>query len=186
MVIEVLGSRVIGPFFGVSLFVWTSLISVALLSLAGVDPAMLSEADGNVQAGRSRAAVFSGAVAGRDQGGQGFGLEIFGGRAYRDGPWKITWMHAPFGTDDWQLFNLADDPAELHDLSAIHPDIKARLLSAFDDYARANNVTIPDRTIFDGLEDNLPPRPPVDSPDWPRGQEKNWTATDEEDDDDDN
>ena len=34
MVIEVLGSRVVGPFFGVSLFVWTSLISVTLISLA--------------------------------------------------------------------------------------------------------------------------------------------------------
>jgi spermidine synthase len=34
MVVEVLGSRVIGPFFGVSLFVWTSLISVAMISLA--------------------------------------------------------------------------------------------------------------------------------------------------------
>ncbi len=34
MVIEVLGSRVIGPFFGVSLFVWTSLITVTLIALA--------------------------------------------------------------------------------------------------------------------------------------------------------
>lgn len=34
MVVEVLGSRVIGPFFGVSLFVWSSLISVALIALA--------------------------------------------------------------------------------------------------------------------------------------------------------
>jgi len=34
MVIELLGSRVIGPPFGVSLFVWTSLITVALVSLA--------------------------------------------------------------------------------------------------------------------------------------------------------
>ena len=34
MVIEVLGSRVIGPFFGVSLYVWTSLITVTLLALA--------------------------------------------------------------------------------------------------------------------------------------------------------
>lgn len=34
MVIEVVGSRVIGPFFGVSLFVWTSLITVTLVSLA--------------------------------------------------------------------------------------------------------------------------------------------------------
>jgi predicted membrane-bound spermidine synthase len=34
MVIELLGSRVIGPPFGVSLFVWTSLITVTLVSLA--------------------------------------------------------------------------------------------------------------------------------------------------------
>ena len=34
MVVEVLGARVIGPFFGVSLFVWTALITVTLLSLS--------------------------------------------------------------------------------------------------------------------------------------------------------
>lgn len=34
MVIELIGSRVIGPPFGVSLFVWTSLITVTLVSLA--------------------------------------------------------------------------------------------------------------------------------------------------------
>jgi spermidine synthase len=34
MAIEILGSRVIGPFFGVSLFVWTALITVTLISLA--------------------------------------------------------------------------------------------------------------------------------------------------------
>lgn len=34
MLIEVLGSRLIGPVFGVSLFVWTSLIAVTLIALA--------------------------------------------------------------------------------------------------------------------------------------------------------
>lgn len=34
MLVQVLGSRVIGPFFGVSLFVWTSLITVTLVALA--------------------------------------------------------------------------------------------------------------------------------------------------------
>jgi len=34
MAVEVLGSRVIGPYFGVSLFVWTALIAVTLLALA--------------------------------------------------------------------------------------------------------------------------------------------------------
>lgn len=35
MVVEIAGARVIAPFFGVGLFVWTALISVTLLSLAG-------------------------------------------------------------------------------------------------------------------------------------------------------
>jgi spermidine synthase len=34
MVVEVLGARVIGPYFGVSLFIWTALITVTLLSLS--------------------------------------------------------------------------------------------------------------------------------------------------------
>ncbi len=34
MIIEVMGSRVMGPYFGASLYIWTSLISVTLLSLA--------------------------------------------------------------------------------------------------------------------------------------------------------
>jgi spermidine synthase len=34
MVVEVLGARVIGPYFGVSLYVWTALITVTLLSLS--------------------------------------------------------------------------------------------------------------------------------------------------------
>jgi len=34
LTLEVMGSRVIGPFFGVSLFVWTSLIAVTLTALA--------------------------------------------------------------------------------------------------------------------------------------------------------
>ena len=35
MAIEILGARLISPFFGVSLYVWTSLIGVTLVSLAG-------------------------------------------------------------------------------------------------------------------------------------------------------
>lgn len=35
MVLEVMGARVIGPYFGVSLFVWTALITVTLVGLAG-------------------------------------------------------------------------------------------------------------------------------------------------------
>ena len=111
-------------------------------------------------------------------------MEMFGGRAYREGNWKITWMHAPLGQDRWELFDLSTDPTELNDLSSEYPEVRARLIKAFSAYAANNNVIIPDRTIYDAMEDTLPPRPPVDAPAWPRGQEKNWSDSEEKENDD--
>ncbi len=151
-----------------------------LLDLAGIpQSALYASGTENLQRGESQLGLFNGSSS---AGRASFGTELFGGRAYREGRWKITWMHAPYGVDDWQLFDLEADPSELTDLSVTHPQVKARLIAAFEAYAAANNVTIPDRTVYDGLEDSLPPRPPVDAPDWPRGQEANWTNREENDD----
>ena len=40
------------------------------------------------------------------------GWELFGNRAIRMGNWKLLWLCAPYGTGDWQLFDLAADPGE--------------------------------------------------------------------------
>jgi arylsulfatase len=153
-------------------------LAPTLLELAGADPDALFPADSpDLQTGVSQREAFNGSTSISAR--EAFGSEMFGGRAYREGRWKITWMHEPFGTDDWQLFDLDIDPAELVDLSTAEPEIRSRLIAAFNAYAEANNVVIPDRSVFDGMEDNLPPRPPVDSPDWPRGQESNWSSNEE-------
>ncbi len=159
-------------------------LPATLLDYAGIDQSELfgSEVDPR-QRGISQRTVLNGESADTYSARQAFGTEMFGGRAYREGNWKITWMHAPFGKDRWELFDLSTDPSELNDLSVEHPKVRARLIEAFNAYAASNNVTLPDRTIFDGIEDNLPPRPPVDSPAWPRGQEKNWSDTEENDND---
>lgn len=160
-------------------------VAPTLLDLADIPKtALLPKDRPGLQTGRSWRPLFQGPEGAGLRRSSGLGMEIFGGRAYREGPWKITWMHKPFGTDDWQLFNLDDDPAERKDLSQKHPDLRARLIAGWEAYAEANNVIVPDRTIFDGLEENLPPRPPVDSPDWPRGQEPNWTTGHHMDEDD--
>ena len=157
-------------------------IAPTLLDYAGISLSKLfSKNRQGLQKGQTQRQLLDG-TAGFDTGRQSFGTEMFGGRAFRDGRWKITWMHEPLGTEEWQLYDLEVDPSELNDLSAKHPQERARLIAAFDAYATANNVTIPDRTIYDGMEDNLPPRPPVDSPDWPQGQERNWIVNEEADD----
>jgi arylsulfatase A-like enzyme len=61
--------------------------------------------------------------------------EMLGHRGYyRDG-WHAVTLHQPrtaFSTEQWELYNLHDDPTELHDLSATHPDVLADLQAAWD------------------------------------------------------
>lgn len=89
--------------------------------------------------------------------------ELFGNRALRQGDWKIRWLFKPLGKSDWELFNLADDPAERTDLAAGNPDKVKEMLLLWDDYVKTNNVIIPSRSPFEGLSDQLPARFPVDA-----------------------
>jgi arylsulfatase len=87
--------------------------------------------------------------------------EIFGNRAVRQGDWKLRWQYKPYGTEEWELFNLATDVAERHDLAAQHPEKVKALLARWDDYVRANNVVLPSRVIWEGQAKQLPDRYPV-------------------------
>jgi arylsulfatase len=92
--------------------------------------------------------------------------EVFGNRALRQGDWKIRWEYKPFGKEAWELFNVAEDPAERRDLAADHPDKVQALTALWDAYARENNVVLPSRSPYETLEDQLPPRTP-DDPGYP-------------------
>lgn len=87
--------------------------------------------------------------------------EIFGNRAVRQGDWKLVWEYKPFGTEQWELFNLAADLGERHDLAAAQPEKVKALLALWDDYVRANNVILPNRVIWEQQEKQLPDRYPV-------------------------
>jgi arylsulfatase A-like enzyme len=89
--------------------------------------------------------------------------EVFGGRAVRQGDWKISWQYKPFGTESWQLYDLAADPAERHDLAAEKPEKVKALLALWDEYVAANNVILPNRSPWEGLEEKMPERFPVEA-----------------------
>lgn len=73
------------------------------------------------------------------------GWELFGNRAIRQGDWKLLYLlKGAGGTGDWELFNLKDDPAEMHDLSAKHPQKRAALLKLWDEYVKTNGVIVSD------------------------------------------
>jgi arylsulfatase len=90
------------------------------------------------------------------------GWELWGSRAIRQGNWKVLWQPKPMGGNEWMLFDLAKDPGERHNLAAGQPEKVKQLLALWDEYAKTNNVILPNRTPFETLEDQLPPRVPVD------------------------
>jgi arylsulfatase len=89
------------------------------------------------------------------------GWEIFGNRAVRQGNWKLRWQLRPLGTGEWELFDLAADPGEMHDLAAGRPEKVREMLALWEVYAKQNNVILPNRTVFESLEKDLPKRVPV-------------------------
>ena len=52
--------------------------------------------------------------------------ELFGMRAVRKGDFKLLWLPEPYGTGDWQLYDLDKVPGELNDLSAHYPKLQYR------------------------------------------------------------
>jgi len=76
------------------------------------------------------------------------GWELFGNRAIRQGNWKFRWQWKPFGTEEWELFNLADDPGERIDLAAEMPNKMDEMHQLWDDYVAANNVQSNEPKLF--------------------------------------
>jgi arylsulfatase A-like enzyme len=113
--------------------------------------------------GKSWRALLSGEVESPRTDQDVLAWELFGNRAVRQGDWKLRWEYKPFGKGDWELFNVAADPAERSDLAAERPDKVKELAELWGAYAQANNVVLPSRSVFEALEKPLPTRVPDDA-----------------------
>jgi len=71
------------------------------------------------------------------------GWEYNNSKAIRIGDYKATWTAEPFGSSDWRVFDLSVDPGESKDLSAANPELRTRLVAAWDEYAKSVGVIAP-------------------------------------------
>lgn len=132
-----------------------------VLELAGVEhPSSYQGREVAPMQGKSWVEMLGGKTQSPRSSDDWLGWEIFGNRAIRQGDWKISWHYEPFGTWDWQLFNLADDPGEQVDLSAKFPEKRQALIALWDEYAKTNGVIIGDRSPFEGARKALPDAQP--------------------------
>ncbi|QBR04238.1 arylsulfatase [Paraburkholderia pallida] len=91
--------------------------------------------------------------------------ELQGNRGFISGTWKIVSLQAPTqpaDLDNWMLFDLANDPTEIHDLAGERPDVLRRLIDEFEAEASANYV-YPLDTRDDRRAVTLPPHELVDA-----------------------
>ncbi|KAI1175628.1 alkaline-phosphatase-like protein [Nemania sp. FL0916] len=68
------------------------------------------------------------------------GWETCGRAACRQGDWKIVFIPKPKGPERWQLYNLASDPGEIHDLAEQEPAKMKELLKLWDMYVLETGV----------------------------------------------
>lgn len=116
-------------------FVHTMDVAPTLLELAGAQHPGTTYQGRSVAPlmGRSMLALLSGQAEAVHGPEHVTGWELQGRKALRKGDWKIVHANPPWGTGRWELFDLARDRAELHDLSAMHPEKLHELVA---EYAR--------------------------------------------------
>ncbi|KAJ6164018.1 hypothetical protein N7470_002690 [Penicillium chermesinum] len=68
------------------------------------------------------------------------GWETCGRAALRYGDWKIVFLPKPKGPEKWQLYNLIQDPGEIHDLADKEPERLNQLLKLWDQYVLETGV----------------------------------------------
>jgi arylsulfatase len=136
-----------------------------VLELAGIEhPSTYKGREIAPVQGKSWVGMLSGRTQSPRTSDDWLGWELFNNRAIRQGDWKISWLYRPFGTYDWQLFNLAEDPGEQYDLSDKFPEKKKELVALWDEYVQMNGVIIGERSPFERARRALPdPVPEFDS-----------------------
>jgi arylsulfatase len=90
------------------------------------------------------------ALSGKDDsvhGNAAIGWELYGNRALIKGDWKAVLTWPPEGEGEWQLFNLRNDPTEVHDLATQEESRMAEMIEAWNDYAASNGVAIVNEDI---------------------------------------
>ena len=84
-------------------------------------------------------------------------MELFNRRMLRKGDWKIVWANVPwgYGVGNWALYNLAEDPTELHNVASAHSTVLRDLLLEWEDWAvTVGAVLEPDFTLPIGNDDS--------------------------------
>lgn len=83
------------------------------------------------------------------------GWELFGLRAIRQGKWKAVYMTTPRGNDEWELYDMDQDPGEVRNLATQEPRILEKLIDAWNVYYAETGMFDSEDVSFHVVNDKL-------------------------------
>jgi arylsulfatase len=116
-------------------------IAPTILELAGVNAAHKPTPG---QRGKSMLAYLNGQAEKVHQDNEAIAWELMGNAAVRKGNWKLVRSFKPFGSGEWELFDVSKDPAETRDLAEAYPQKYRELVQDWGVYARENGIVLPE------------------------------------------
>jgi len=66
--------------------------------------------------------------------------ELFGNRMVRKGRWKAEYLHPPFGSGEWELYDIVADPSATKNLAEKQAGLLDEMRKAYDNFADKNGV----------------------------------------------
>ena len=122
-------------------YVWD--IMPTILELAGIShPEKYQGRQVERMRGKSLKGVLTGSTKAAYDENDLVGGEMQNGKWMRQGDFKAVSVAPPYGTGNWQLYNLLDDPGETHDLAKEQPETLKKLQMAWDRYAKDVGVVL--------------------------------------------
>ena len=120
-------------------------IAPTLLELAGVEhPDVYEGREVAPLIGRSMLPLLRADTAMLHRTDTSFGWELHGQKALLTDRWKAVNLPPPFGTAQWELFDLSTDPGETRDLSDMEAERLQAMIEAYQGYADEVGVVPPD------------------------------------------
>jgi arylsulfatase len=127
----------------VDAFTYVTDVMPTILEMAGVEyPSGWRGRRVEPMRGRSIAGILSGTQDRVYTANDIVGGEMGNGMWMRQGDYKAVLVTPPYGSGQWQLFNVADDPGETRDLAQQYPELLKKLQAAWERYAEDVGVVL--------------------------------------------
>lgn len=118
-------------------------VTPTILEIVGVERISPKKNNGKEKiTGKSFKGLLNGNPESLHPNSEAIGWELNNRRALVRGKWKILWVEKPFGTGDWQLYDLSEDLAESNDLSSKYPGMREEMIGLWEEYSRENGVVL--------------------------------------------